>query len=149
RGRRLVSSGEKCLGSTALVRSAPASAGDVVTDTLFDALYSELHRLARRELARRSGMASLSVTTLLHEAYLDIAAREDASFSDEAHFLRYAARVMRGIIVDHARSRGALKRGGEFALTSLDGDPVAHPAGAGRLSLISDVLDELAKVEPE
>ena len=118
------------------------------TDVLFSTLYSELHRLAKRELARRWSPASLSVTTLLHEAYLDIASRDSYAFPDEARFMGYAARVMRGLIIDHARSHSAIKRGGEFEITSLDGDDVENRADAKELSSISDALDQLAKVEP-
>src|SRR3989442_15236800 len=72
-------------------------------DELFSTLYSELHRMAKRELARRGSPANLSVTTLLHEAYLDIAEREGNCFPDRPRFMGYAARVMRGLIIDHAR----------------------------------------------
>jgi RNA polymerase sigma factor (TIGR02999 family) len=61
----------------------------------------------------------------------------------------YAARVMRGLVIDHARSRNAIKRGGEFEITSLKTDSVENPVDAKELSLISDALDQLAKVEPE
>ena len=118
-------------------------------DSLFTALYSELHSLAKRQLARRGHPARLSVTTVLHEAYLDISARDGASFPDQARFMGYAAHVMRGIIIDHARSTNALKRGGGFAITSIDGDLFVSPASVNQLSLISDALDELAKVEPD
>ncbi len=110
---------------------------------------AHLHRLAKRELARRGSPASLSVTTLLHEAYLDIAAREGSRFPDRPRFMGYAARVMRGLIIDHARSRNAIKRGGEFEITSLKTDQGENPVDAKELSLISDALDELAKVEPK
>src|SRR5262245_55097685 len=118
-------------------------------DTLFSMLYSELHRMAKRELARRGSPTSLSVTTLLHEAYLDIAAREGSRFPDRARFMGYAARVMRGLIIDHARSRNAIKRGGEFEITSLETELGEHLADAKELSSISDALDQLAKVEPK
>jgi len=78
-----------------------------------------------------------------------MAARDDPSFPDRARFMGYAARVMRGLIIDHARSRSAIKRGGEFEITSLGTDVVENPADAKELSLISDALDELAKVEAE
>jgi RNA polymerase sigma factor (TIGR02999 family) len=118
------------------------------TDALFSTLYSELHRMANRALARQWPPATLSVTTLLHEAYLDMAVRDGASFPDQARFMGYAARVMRGLIIDHARNRHAIKRGREFELTSLDVEDVDSPADAKELSAISDALDELAKVEP-
>ena len=100
-------------------------------------------------MARHGGPLALASTTLLHEAYLDMAARDGASFPDQARFMGYAARVMRGLIIDHARSRHAIKRGGEFEITSLDVEGVENPADAKELSSISDALDELAKVEPE
>ena len=118
-------------------------------DALFAALYSELHRLAKRELARRGLMVSLSPTTLLHEAYLDMAARDGPSFPDRERFMGYAARVMRGLIIDHARERHAQKRGGLFEITSLDTEPMENPADHRELVRISETLDELGKVEPD
>jgi RNA polymerase sigma factor (TIGR02999 family) len=137
------------VGLTTSLVSAAESGDSVAADALFSALYSELHRLAKRELARRGAPPSLSVTTLLHEAYLDMSARDGASFPDQARFMGYATRVMRGLIIDHVRSRSALKRGGEFEITSLEADNVANPVDAKELSLISDALDQLAKVEPD
>jgi RNA polymerase sigma factor (TIGR02999 family) len=129
--------------------AAAESGNPGATDALFSALYAELHRLAKRELARRGSPGSLSVTTLLHEAYLDISSRAGVAFPDQARFMGYTARVMRGLIIDHARNRSAVKRGGEFEITSLEGDDVENPADAKELSLISDALDQLAKVEPD
>ena len=62
---------------------------------------------------------TLGATTLLHEAYLDISDREGAAFPDRNRFMGYAARAMRGLIIDYARSRQAQKRGGEFEITSI------------------------------
>lgn len=118
------------------------------TEELFAALYSELHRLAKRELARQNSPVSLSVTTLLHEAYLDIAGREGPLFPDRARFMGYAARVMRGLIIDHARQRHAQKRGGLFELTSLDTNAIENAPDHRELVQISEALDELVKVEP-
>ena len=138
------------MGSTISSLIGAAEGGDnAAADTLFSTLYSELHRLAKRELARRGSPASLSVTTLLHEAYLDIAAREGTCFPDRPRFMGYAARVMRGLIIDHARSRNAIKRGGEFEITSLKTDAVQSPPDPQELSAISDALDQLSKVDPK
>jgi len=129
---------------------AAAERGDhSAADALFGALYSELHRIAKRELGRQGVPVSLGATTLLHQAYIEMAEKEGISFPDRARFMGYAARVMRGLIIDHARNRGATKRGGKFEITSLTSDEVAHPADAKELSLISDVLEELARVEPD
>jgi len=117
-------------------------------EALFAALYSELHRLAKRELARRGLEVGLSATTLLHEAYLDMAAHDGPSFPDRARFMGYAARVMRGLIVDHARERHAQKRGGLFEITSLDTEAMENAVDHRELVRISETLDELGKVEP-
>jgi RNA polymerase sigma factor (TIGR02999 family) len=88
------------------------------------------------------------VTTLLHEAYLDMAERDGAAFPDRARFMGYAARVMRGLIIDHARSRHAVKRGGQFEITSLDTNVVENVAESQDLSNMSDALNDLARTEP-
>lgn len=113
---------------------------------LFTLLYRELHRLARHQLARQ-GEVSISATTLIHETYLDMAAREGQSFPDRGRFMAYAARVMRGLIIDHVRNRLAFKRGGAFEITSLTtsvGDPISDDQ---ELTRISEALDELAHVD--
>jgi len=74
-------------------------------------------------------------------------AGREGSFPDEARFLGYAARVMRGLIVDYARSKSADKRGGQFQLLPLDHDVAATP-DARQISAIADALDDLAAVEP-
>src|ERR1700679_4303786 len=117
-------------------------------DALFSALYAELRQLARRELARHGSPVSLSATTLLHEAYLDMAARDGPSFPDRARFMGYDARVMRGLIIDHARERHAQKRGGLFEITSLDTEGMESAVDHQELVRISETLDELEKVEP-
>jgi RNA polymerase sigma factor (TIGR02999 family) len=130
---------------------SPHSACDerVVADALFGTLYEELHRLARRELNRRGPVRDLGVTTLLHEAYLTISAREGTVFVDHARFMAYAARVMRGLIVDEVRRRRSEKRGGMFAITSLGTDHADLVSNPQALILIGDALDELADVEPD
>jgi len=136
------------VGSTISALMGAAEQGDgAAANALFSALYAELHRLARRELARPGAAVSLGATTLLHEAYLDMAARDGPSFPDRARFMGYAARVMRGLIIDHARERHAQKRGGLFEITALDTDAM-DVADHRELSQISEVLDELGKVEP-
>ncbi len=124
-----------------------AEQGDrTAAENLFAVLYAELHRVAKRELARRGVPVSLSATTLLHSAYIEIAQRDGVSFPDEARFMGYAARVMRGLIIDHARNRHAQKRGGQFEITSL-GTEVEKAADVQELSNISDALDELAQAD--
>lgn len=119
------------------------------TDVLFSTLYRELHRLAKRQLARQWTPNALGVTTLLHEAYLNLAKSTDVSFPDRAHFMAYAARVMRGLIIDHARARSSAKSGGQYRVTVLTLDRLESPIDVAELSRISDALEELAVIEPE
>lgn len=126
-----------------------AEAGDrSAADGLFSALYAELHRLAERQLARGGAGVTLGTTTLLHEAYLDISRREGAVFPDRGRFMGYAAKVMRGLIIDYARNRKAQKRGGRFEITKLEDDVASGMADEGELNRISGALDELAEADP-
>ncbi|GMV59428.1 MAG: hypothetical protein AMXMBFR72_25260 [Betaproteobacteria bacterium] len=127
---------------------AAAERGDAAaTAELFAALYRELHRLAKRQLHAHAAGSTLSATTLLHEAYLDIS-RRGAAFPDRARFFAYAARAMRGLIIDYVRERRALKRGGEFHLTQLDTE-IAESAAqdSGDLTRLDEALDELARAD--
>lgn len=118
-------------------------------DSLFAELYAELHRLANRQLARHGSAITVSATTLLHQTYIDVAARtQGPSFPDEPRFLGYAARVMRGLIIDYARHRRVQKRGGHFEITSLDAHHPGRSVDERELISISDSLDELAAIDP-
>jgi DNA-directed RNA polymerase specialized sigma24 family protein len=101
---------------TALENTDAAMAGG--KEQLFAALYAELHRLAEQQLKRGSGVM-VSPTTLLHESYLRFSAGA-AQFPDKERFIGYAARVMRGLLIDLLRERRALKRGGGFHITQLN-----------------------------
>ncbi len=128
---------------------ASAEQGDrAAADQLFSALYDELHRMARRELSKRAAGMTLGATTLLHEAYLDISDREGVTFPDRNRFMGYAARAMRGLIIDYARRRQAQKRGGEFEITSLSTDIAEALADPDELTRLSSALDELEVTDP-
>ena len=118
-------------------------------DALFITLYAELHRLARRELNRRGPLVGLAVTTLLHEAYLSISDKQGTAFADHARFMGYAARVMRGLIIDDIRRRRSEIRGVLFLLKVIDTELAGSVAGPNALLQISDALDELAEAEPD
>jgi RNA polymerase sigma factor (TIGR02999 family) len=116
---------------------------------LFEARYPELHRLARRQLARERGVLELHTTTLLHEAYLAMSDRQRDLFADCAHFMAYAARVMRNLIIDKVRRRNAQKRGGAWHVTAL-ADASAHDDDTStELGRISDALGALAVAEAD
>jgi RNA polymerase sigma factor (TIGR02999 family) len=127
---------------------AASESGDrAAAEALFSKLYSELRAMARRELARRGGAMSLGASTLLHQAYLSMAERDGPSFVDQGRFMAYACRVMRGLIIDHARNRQAQKRGGQFEITTFDTSVADNAANYNELSTIGEALDELAKFD--
>jgi RNA polymerase sigma factor (TIGR02999 family) len=119
-------------------------------DKLFAMLYHELRRLAEHNLRRANSPLTLGTTTLLHEAYLNIAGRENIAFADRPRFLAYASRAMRGLVIDYARRRRAKKRGRQFEIT-LAGDEAPSDQttqSAAELGRLGDALDELAEIEP-
>ena len=116
---------------------------------LFASLYAELHRIARREVHRQGASSPVSATTLLHEAYLDISRRDALAFPDQARFLAYAGRAMRGLVIDRVRERHAQKRGGGLDITSLDTQIAEDCEQPEQLSALGEALDELAALEPE
>ena len=128
----------------ALVRQADTG-GEHAKERLFTALYRELHELAERQLRRSS--APLSATTLLHETYLALRGGQ-AEFPDEARFMGYAARAMRGLIIDFARQHRAQKRGGEFHITPLDTQVIEQLPEQRELEHLSEAISDLASRDP-
>jgi RNA polymerase sigma factor (TIGR02999 family) len=127
---------------------ARADAGDrEAKDALFSALYTELHRLAHAHVQRGAGTLTLSTTTLLHEAYLDMSNRNALAFPDRQRFLAYASRAMRGLIVGYVRDRKALKRGGDLSFAPLLDSDVAQTDGPVDLERLDQALGELAGVD--
>jgi RNA polymerase sigma factor (TIGR02999 family) len=132
---------------TPVIASQRPDAADITRNRqLFASLYGELRRLAEHQL-RRSNAAFVSPTTLLHEAYIGMADRE-AHFPDRERFIGYAARVMRGLIIDLVRERRALKRGGAYHITQLPTEVEESAENATDLARLSDALDELALRDP-
>jgi RNA polymerase sigma factor (TIGR02999 family) len=128
---------------------ARADAGDArARDPLFATLYDELHRLAEAQLRRSAAPITLGVTTLLHEAYLQLSKRGQLSFPDRNRFFGYASRAMRGLIVNYVRDRRAQKRGGGLTFTSLDETDAAAATPSEDLEGLDRALGELAALEP-
>ncbi|HEX4824755.1 MAG TPA: ECF-type sigma factor [Candidatus Polarisedimenticolaceae bacterium] len=136
--------GESLASLFAVAESGNRSAADA----LFKALYAELHRLARGQLAKNAGQLTIGTTSLLHEAYLDMSKRDGVMFPDRARFMAYASRAMRGLIIDYARERKAQKRGGEYTLVAMETEGVAPGTDNQELTRIGDALEQLRNVEP-
>lgn len=116
-------------GLAALLRRA-AQGDREARDAVFGALYGELHRLASREMSGQPHDHTLQTTALLHEAWLRLT-RGAVAFADRSHLMGLAARAMRSVLVDYARARAAVKRGGGVQPVAIDGTvgglPAAHP----------------------
>jgi RNA polymerase sigma factor (TIGR02999 family) len=118
-------------------------------DELFAALYGELRRLAGAHLHRHDGLITISATTLLHEAYLDIARRSDLAFPSRGHFMSYASRAMRGLVMQYVRHKLTVKRGGELTFAPLD-EASAQPAGESiDVERLGQALEELATLDKD
>jgi RNA polymerase sigma factor (TIGR02999 family) len=133
----------------ALIRRADQTDREAI-DKLFAVLYDELHRLAEHNLRRAGSTLTLGTTTLLHEAYLNVAGRENIAFTERSRFLAYASRAMRGLVIDYVRSRRAKKRGRQFEITLADDEPSSgRPMeNATELERLGEALDELGQFEP-
>lgn len=119
-------------------------------ERLLPLVYRELRRQAARYLRRERQNHTLPATALVHEAYLRLVG-EQAPWADRAHFFGVAARVMRQVLVDHARRRGAAKRGGGGTRLSLEGmgaDPPAQERGVD-VVVLDQALAELTALDPE
>jgi RNA polymerase sigma factor (TIGR02999 family) len=117
-------------------------------EELFASLYDELRRIAQRELRRNGSPLTLGATTLLHEAYLNMQQRQGIAFTERAAFLAYASRAMRGLIIDYARNRQALKRGAGFEITSLPTEVSEPESDADNLQRLSDAIERLSEIGP-
>lgn len=114
---------------------------------LLPLVYAQLRRMAGSLMRGGRGGETLQPTALVHEAFLKMSAGEEFSASGRAHFLALAARVMRQILVDHARSRASAKRGGGLAFTTLDEATVYSGERAPALLALDLALDALAKLD--
>jgi RNA polymerase sigma factor (TIGR02999 family) len=127
---------------------ADVQSGDTQLNKLSQRLYQELHRLAKRHMARQRAGHTLQTTDLLNEAYLKLANLQEPEWKDRLHFLAVASRAMRSVLVDYARRRGYAKRGHNPVRVSLaDVDDISEQRGAEVIAL-DEALNRLAKLDP-
>src|SRR5262249_18856647 len=135
---------------TQLLRRAGAGDADASRE-LLPIVYAELHRVARRHLQRERKDHTPQATALVHEAYLSMFGGSPARFPDRAHFLAFASKAMRHILIDYARSRQADKRGGDLQRVPVDETLSVAVDSAERLISILDLnaaIDALADEHP-
>jgi RNA polymerase sigma factor (TIGR02999 family) len=118
-------------------------------DVLMPVVYQELHDLARHYLRREAANHTLQSTALVHEAYVRLAGKRVLDVQGRTHFYGVAARLMRQILVDHARRRGADKRGGHAVTLSLDERLVGSSRQDVDIVALDDALTRLAELSPQ
>jgi RNA polymerase sigma factor (TIGR02999 family) len=122
--------------------------GEDARSRLIELLYGELRRIAQRSLRRERPDHSLTPTALVHEAYLKLIDQRRVHWQNRAHFFAVAARLMRRILVDHARARGTAKRGGGSKVALEEADAATVPLDADLLALDA-AIEKLGRLDPD
>jgi len=123
-------------------------------DRLTPLVYEQLHRMARRYMRTERAGHTLQATALVNEAFLRLVDAQDLDWTDRAHFFAVCARVMRRILVDAARSRAAIKRGGQAnraehsSAINLDDLPMPGTEISAQVCALDEALDVLAQLDP-
>ena len=118
-------------------------------EELFRIVYAELKALAAAKMRRQPSDHTLQPTALVHEAYLKLMGRDGGEFEDRAHFFGSAAKAMRSILVDFARQRQSIKRGGGARKVALDDSDRPVDKDTGEILAVHEALEKLDEIDPE
>ncbi len=121
---------------------------DQARATLLPLIYEELRRIARHQRRKTSHHETLNTTALVHEAYVKLAAKHDATWENRVHFYRVASRAMRDVLVDYARRKNAAKRGGDQTDLSLSDVGDLPDVRADEILGIHEALEKLESLDP-
>lgn len=113
---------------------------------LMPLVYAELHRMARRHLAGQSAGHTLQPTALIHEAYFRLVGAADRHWENRAHFFRVAAKAMRNVLIDHARARLSVKRGGDQKGLTFDEACTTSGKRVASVVALDDALTDLHRL---
>jgi RNA polymerase sigma factor (TIGR02999 family) len=116
-------------------------------DRLMPLVYRELKKLAKRSLRFHYQGHTLQTTDLVHEAFMKLAGASDPAWQNRHHFYAVAAKAMRQVLIDHARTSLASKRGGQAQRVTLDEEPTV-PTDTDELLALNDALNDLSKLDP-
>jgi RNA polymerase sigma factor (TIGR02999 family) len=130
------------------VLTALRTGGGESLDRVIPLVYQELRGMAHRQLAARGRGGTLQTTALVHEAYLKLVDQSRADWRDRAHFLAVASIAMRHVLVDRAKARLALKRGGALRRITLDEQEIGVDDQPDALVQLDEALQRLGDVEP-
>jgi RNA polymerase sigma-70 factor (ECF subfamily) len=116
-------------------------------ENLMPLVYDELRRIARRYMRRQADVHTIQTTELIHEAYLKLARSEERNFQNRSHFFGVAARAMRHILVDYARSKHSRKRGGWQEKVTLDDSAAVSFQKSDEIIRLDDAMKQLATLD--
>lgn len=137
---------QEAAGITELLREWSEGGKPEVLDKLLPLVYTELHRQAARYLRRERPGHTLQTSALVNEAYLKLIDRRDVNWQSRTHFFAVAAQAMRRILVDHAKAKHRLKRGGDNVRISLEAATLVAPDEKGvDLIALDEALGRLAR----
>jgi RNA polymerase sigma factor (TIGR02999 family) len=126
-----------------------AQDGDrAAADALYASTYADLRRLARSRLRAGRRHTLLDTCALVHESYVRFVKSSHLKIEDRVHFMRWAAQVMRCVIVDFARSRVAARRGGDAARVPFDEEVADGASGEEEILSVHQALDRIAAIDP-
>lgn len=128
--------------------AAAADGDEQAINRLSEAVYDELHRLAHAILKRNQPNQTLQTTALVNEAWMRLTGAEETAYEDSRHFYRTAAKAMRSILIDYARTRRAKKRGGSWQRAPLDNLVEAIEFDQIDLIALDDALTRLEAISP-
>lgn len=131
------------------ILQAIARGDSCASDELFPVVYEELRKLAAARMARESNTQTLQPTALVHEAWLRLTGNNDRTWQNRAHFFGAAAEAMRRILIDNARRKSRLKRGGSLTRVDLEELEIAAATPDDKTLLVNEALEEFQKVDPE
>jgi RNA polymerase sigma factor (TIGR02999 family) len=137
-----------CAKEITKLLEASAKSG-VGSDELVEAVYEELHRLAKLQFARQASGNTLQATALVNEAYARLFSGDSCGWENRRHFYAAAAEVMRHVLVDQARRKKAVKRGGDRIQLRLEDYDVQTPVRDERVLALNEALDRLNSLDPD
>jgi len=136
------------VGEATLLLAAVQQGDPKAADKLLELVYEELRALAARKMAHELPGQTLQPTALVHEAWLRLVGSENPSFENRAHFFSAAAEAMRRILIERARRRTSLRRGGAYQRVDMDQVNLATPEADAELLAVDEALNEFTKEYP-
>jgi RNA polymerase sigma factor (TIGR02999 family) len=132
-----------------VILNAAAHGDGHSASALLPLVYDELRRLARSRMAMEGAGHTLQPTALVHEAWLRMVAAEDRTWQNRAYFFSSAATAMRRILVEHARKKSRLKRGGERQRLDIDALELSEPVQDEGILMVEEALQQLEQAHPK